>query len=508
MGNKKEIGRFFRERIGTQESEPNDSVWDAIISTLERKRRYRLFFLIFGGIIGISVGLLIYRSFIANNTSTLSTKTPLEYHHRIEKTPSSTIPEVFETHQKTSKTSQIPYKNAQNEVQDTLRGDQQSESTHSKPSLPTVVTTKETSKKGGRSKPNPKTFNRITKNREEAPVKGSVNTFSNPKSSSEEFYDSSASDQDLGIDSQITQLSQNTTTQISPKTKTFKDRNIGSSLRAQNKLQNTPVITRDSTLIEKDSTALSPNLPESKEEKPEDNEEKKPMDQLLDRATISVHAGPIYFGNLASKYPIFNEGVNRKKGADIGFAYGFFIHTIVTPKLTVSAGLNRFNISYTARDIAGGVDAFGRPVILDNSNTRFFPILLNADQINTLNTESNLSITHKIAYTEVPVEIAYSLNMNKWSLHVLGGLDILLLRKNSIDLNSASVGSIEIGTADYLKELSFGSHIGLNIKHELTKTTSFYLKPLVKYQFRADDGIPAYRPFYFGVLTGLEFKLR
>ena len=115
-------------------------------------------------------------------------------------------------------------------------------------------------------------------------------------------------------------------------------------------------------------------------------------------------------------------------------------------------------------------------------------------------------LNHEFNYLEVPLELKYALVNKKIGINMIGGISTLFLQGNELSIESGDF-TTKVGRVNNLNEVSFSGNLGLGVDYKLNEQFILNLEPIFKYQFNAiDDNEGNFRPYYFGVYTGVSFK--
>ena len=68
--------------------------------------------------------------------------------------------------------------------------------------------------------------------------------------------------------------------------------------------------------------------------------------------------------------------------------------------------------------------------------------------------------------------------------------------------------SVRVGESNNLTNLGYSLNLGLGFKYEITKHLQINLDPMLKVQMNKPENttVNNFRPFFFGVFSGLHFK--
>ncbi|MDC7998626.1 hypothetical protein [Gilvibacter sediminis] len=231
------------------------------------------------------------------------------------------------------------------------------------------------------------------------------------------------------------------------------------------------------------------------------------------RWSVGAVIAPTTYGSLtrASMLDARLEG-NTREG-ETNLSYGLQIKNQVNEKTALRFGLNRVNLGYNTQNfqvniidnvvniyqltgIDAGAEISDGGIPLDPSATAFF--------------ESNdvVTIDQDISYLEIPVEYQYSFINNRFGANLIGGASLMVLDDNRIFAVNDNGQSVRVGKSSNLTNLGYTLNLGLGFKYEITKHFQLNLDPMFKIQMNKPENttVNNFRPFFFGVFSGLHFK--
>lgn len=266
----------------------------------------------------------------------------------------------------------------------------------------------------------------------------------------------------------------------------------------------------------KDSTAIAtaePNiLGELLNEK--ENKAVAKNEQKINRWQVQTHVAPIYLSSSGSDSPIDPQFANNGKEYRTTLSYGVGAQYGLTKRLSVRAGVNALSTEFRTNDIAFSQSASARQLRHLDSNmpgsmmsiqATNAPIELSSFNINESSGRLEGSISQKTGYIEVPVELSYQLLQKRFGVEVIGGFSTLFLRENEISIISGS-SEMNIGQANNLNDTHFSTNLGLGLSYRILKGFQFRCEPMLKYQLNAYNDAGNFRPYFFGLYTGFNYR--
>ncbi len=247
--------------------------------------------------------------------------------------------------------------------------------------------------------------------------------------------------------------------------------------------------------------------------------EKKKKQKPEHRWNVAPNVAPVYYSSLAngsSIDPSFSD--NPQKG-DVNMSYGVQVSYTLSNRLSVRAGVNNVDLSYSTTGIEVGtgpvsvalrsVDYGGRDIVVTVADKGSFANANSSNGFGAImpkSTQGDARLIQNINYYEVPLELKYAVINNKIGVNVIGGVSTLFLGNNEISVKADNFTDV-LGEANNLSTVSFSTNVGLGLDYKLSKKFTFNIEPMFKYQLNPyTDSSVNFKPYYFGVYSGLSFK--
>ena len=137
--------------------------------------------------------------------------------------------------------------------------------------------------------------------------------------------------------------------------------------------------------------------------------------------------------------------------------------------------------------------------MVSNSNN------LSVLQING-NRNYNAALSQRIDYIEIPMELEYKLNNNRFGIHIIGGFSTFILEDNQV-VSEFDNNRDNIGEATNINNVSFSTNIGIGLNYKFSKSFIYNLEPTFKYQINGFSNTTGnFNPYIIGVYTGFSYK--
>ena len=482
MGNRKDIGKAFADKLSSLERTPRENVWNGISYELQKKKKRRIAFFFFWSktigllLVGAIAAVYVYRqNGSVNNGTTINT-------------PETTIVNKVIERQNTTKNNPINNPSTSKAGESTNNGDV--EKTNATLPSKKVVTTANNS-----------SYKNILRTKNSRPDRST-----SPKESLSKgnYYGKKGHRIE-------------TYSKVNSKKRTKK-----SKLRARktkNRLENPSILATQDKVNPIDLTALqsAPTTVPAKEmyikkkdtltskkgkEKPINitmlPEDKTAQDSAKSyrKFDLDAFASPTYYGYLAKGSTLDNSLGALSKKATIQFSYGAGLTYDVTEKISVRIGYSHLSLSVTTQNA---------PINTTNyTGIAYNPNISNQTIAGASNGAQKMDITQKISYTEIPLEVKYKFLDKKIGLKASFGFSYLLLNDNTVSIKTDTGYQQEIGKTKDLSPTSVSLNAGLEADYPLFKNVKLFIEPLINYHVKSSNS-SNFKPYIFGIHTGIRY---
>jgi len=238
---------------------------------------------------------------------------------------------------------------------------------------------------------------------------------------------------------------------------------------------------------------------------------------------VTPNFGPVFYNSLSGGSSIDPSFADNSQSGDINFSYGVQVSYAINDRLSLRSGVSNVDLGYTT----GGVELATGPVAVALSSIDYGgrSVVLTAFDRGTLSnlpppqgdggpfdgltpksTGGNAELIQNLSYYEVPLELKYALLNKRFGVNMIGGISTLFLSDNEISVQDGTFKDV-LGEANNLNSVSFSTNIGLGFDYKISKRLKFNVEPMFKYQLNPySDSSVDFKPYYFGVYSGLSFK--
>ena len=208
---------------------------------------------------------------------------------------------------------------------------------------------------------------------------------------------------------------------------------------------------------------------------------------------LTTRIAPVYFNNMGKGNALNNNFSPKEASGEVTFSYGVNVAYKVSEKINIRSGLNKVDLEYNTREVSFN----------DVAATNTFASKM--AETTTLSSPSNGTLSQKMGFLEVPLEVEYVLINEKFAFGIIGGGSILFLEENELLLDLPD-NKANLGETNSMNNLSYTTNLGLSLGYNLSKQLQLSLEPVVKFQmntFKANEG---QTPYFFGLYSGFSYR--
>lgn len=443
MDNSKEIGKAFKERMQSIKKSPDNQVWEKIVAQMDQKERKKRKFIIPFWYRVSGVAILLALLFMVGKNNFI--KNSINEEKSIRPTVTSITTDSIITSK--TKTNQ-PQITINKELKNNFKKDHISANETKK--LPQPVNTSET------------------------------NVLTNNENITIPFNNTT----EILVSNNTAVVKNNDSTKIvSPKNAItvteIENRNLKNNLDLKDTIRHNP----KESLVENQL-------------KTEDNSDSK---KSTHSKTIEIYikAAPVSYNSLSEGSSLSSTFYDNSKKSVVTSSYGINLGISISDRFKITSGINQLNLSYITERVY-------QSEILSSQSITPNQLYLNSGPTSGGITDYTPSdLAQRLTYLEIPMEVQYMISNKKLNIGILSGFSTLILEKNSIDIDQASIGS-----ANNLNKLSLTGNVGLNFKYTFDKTWGLFMEPTLKFQLNPyNDSSTEFKPYIVGINFGIAKKL-
>lgn len=238
--------------------------------------------------------------------------------------------------------------------------------------------------------------------------------------------------------------------------------------------------------------------------------------------SVGPQVAPVYYSSVSAGSSLDNQFNNSGKKGGVNMSLGLQVAYQLNDNWQVRSGVHRMNVGYATNDVQVGYadpnlaianinynNAVAGDVVVtafSNANLSNIQASQIGNKIEVLNIEGNTQLKQNITYLEVPIEIERKIIQSDFEWTVIGGVSSLFLTNNAIYVHNSDY-SHQIGNANNLEKTSFTTNIGMGFGYNFTKNLHLKLEPMFKYQLNPYTNSVDFKPYMFGVYTGINWNL-
>jgi len=257
---------------------------------------------------------------------------------------------------------------------------------------------------------------------------------------------------------------------------------------------------------------------EEREKNIEQSDEKK-----QGKWAIGPLVAPVYYNSISNGSSLDEQFNNNQKEGGYNMSVGVQVTYQINENWQLRSGINKMNVGYATNNVQVGYSDpnlglrnvnytnssnLGEVVVTAFSTDNLYKMQAEGvgSRIEVLSLSGNTQLKQNMTYLEVPLEIERKIIQSNFELSVIGGVSSLFLADNNISINNKDY-IYDIGDANNLEKTSFTTNIGMGFGYNFNKNIYFQLEPMFKYQLNAYRNSVDFKPYIFGVYTGINWKL-
>ncbi|MBQ4801265.1 hypothetical protein J8L88_00280 [Aquimarina sp. MMG015] len=243
----------------------------------------------------------------------------------------------------------------------------------------------------------------------------------------------------------------------------------------------------------------------------------KAESKTIKRWNIAPNIAPVYYDSFGGSSIDSQFSDNNKQG-EVNLSYGIQVAYAINEKLILRSGVSKVDVGYNTEDVGFGIASLGRENGLSNTQSIVVSDYQNgsvslAPPPGDVNSEILVKsqnpglLNHSIGYIEVPLELKYALTNSKVGIHMIGGVSTLFLEDDEVSIIAGSFRNENVSREQTVNDISFSGNIGIGFDYKLSDKFKINMEPIFKYQFNGfKDSADNFKPYYFGIYTGVSFR--
>lgn len=241
------------------------------------------------------------------------------------------------------------------------------------------------------------------------------------------------------------------------------------------------------------------------------------------RWSVGAQVAPVYYNSMSGGSSLDEQFSDSPKSGELNMSLGLQVAYRINDNWQLRTGINKVDVGYATDNVQVGYSdpylaienvkyhnvASGTPVVTAFSNNKLSEIRSSSEHVNrieVLNLSGNTQLKQSISYLEIPLEIERKIIRSDFEWSIIGGMSSLFLIDNNVYVHNKEY-SYDMGKASNLQTTSFSANIGMGFGYKLSEHLHLQLEPKFKYQLNAYRNSVDFKPYIFGVYTGVSWRL-
>lgn len=253
-----------------------------------------------------------------------------------------------------------------------------------------------------------------------------------------------------------------------------------------------------------------------------DEKADKSKEEVRNKWSVGPQVAPVYYNSISGGSSLDSQFNDSGKEGGVNMSLGLQVAYQINDNWQVRSGINKMDVGYATNNVQVGYSdpnlaiynvnygnvSDGGIVITAFSNENLSNIQEAnlGNRVELLYMEGNTQLKQNISYLEIPIEIERKIINTDFEWSIIGGVSSLFLTDNEIYVNNKDYNT-HIGSASNLEKTSFTTNIGMGFGYNFTKRVHLQLEPMFKYQLNAYTNSVDFKPYIFGIYTGVRWRL-
>ncbi|MGH2664913.1 hypothetical protein [Flavobacterium sp.] len=215
---------------------------------------------------------------------------------------------------------------------------------------------------------------------------------------------------------------------------------------------------------------------------------------------ISPYFGPTHYESFGKGNSVSGQYKNDKKKGALTYSYGCYVRWMFDDKIGSRTGVGKTNLEYVTNIRKSRHD------FIDTKNINLVSSMT-SEEINTqFENDSEVIMTQKLSYYEVPLEAYYVLRDRKIGVATSFGFSFLFLDENELTLKSNSVNEYKIGSAKNVLSQSITGNLRLILDYKLAKSLRLEVSPSFQYHAIGFKNVSDFKPYILTLQAGFSYR--
>ena len=238
--------------------------------------------------------------------------------------------------------------------------------------------------------------------------------------------------------------------------------------------------------------------------------------------SIGPSLAPVYFNAAGDGSPVSSDFASNSKSGTVNLSYGLTVAYDVGKKLKIRSGVHRVNYGYNTDNVvfssvlrAASTDKLANidynsnasTIVVESKDSPKNTAAFNSKEIALADAPSlDGRMVQQLGYIEIPLEVNYAILDKKFGVELIGGVSSLFLVDNAVLLESNELIT-EMGEANNINPLNFSANLGMGLNYRFSPKIRVNIEPVFKYQLNTFSNVSgSFQPYSIGVYSGFSFR--
>tara|TARA_R110002012_G_scaffold66614_1_gene174070 strand:+ start:156791 stop:158251 length:1461 start_codon:yes stop_codon:yes gene_type:complete len=238
--------------------------------------------------------------------------------------------------------------------------------------------------------------------------------------------------------------------------------------------------------------------------------------------SIGPSLAPVYFNAAGDGSPVSSDFASNSKSGTVNLSYGLTVAYDVGKKLKIRSGVHRVNYGYNTDNVvfssvlrAASTDKLANidynsnasTIVVESKDSPKNTAAFNSKEIALADAPSlDGRMVQQLGYIEIPLELNYAVLDKKFGVELIGGVSSLFLVDNAVLLESNELIT-EMGEANNINSLNFSANLGMGLNYRFSPKIRVNIEPVFKYQLNTFSNVSgSFQPYSIGVYSGFSFR--
>lgn len=210
-----------------------------------------------------------------------------------------------------------------------------------------------------------------------------------------------------------------------------------------------------------------------------------------------VYAAPAVFKYPSGTSLLGRELNGNKAKSKPAIGYGAFLGYEITEHWGIRAGVS---ITRTEQETSGVVSDTTGSIVPSYSGISYAQGVSNQSLASQFDGQP-FTLVQKTQFTEVPIELTYTLTGERWGIKAIGGISTVRISSNEVIAQNSS-SSLYVGSLKNTSAISFSAGLGAGLYYKILPSLQVNAEPFARYYINTFNNAS---PISFTVRVGLQY---